>query len=143
MNRLKLPALLGSLTILAFSGVGHTNQHVTGPVLSVHYEDATDIIVGYPENSNAWGLFKRTDKTIHVPAIIVNPGKGPQLPPNPCTGLSRAWNAQLAKGGTQTEQRKSLTKIIGNMAKHQCTFIVGRDESSAPAEIETLQPTGQ
>ena len=134
MTRYRLTALIATMVILLFAGVGHSGQAESGRVTMVSFDKNSNIIAGVPDGVPAVGWYQRQDSTVYVPGVVQ-----PKFPPSPCKILTRVWNRVIAQFPPSV-QRKALTAIIQVMAQHQCAADMVRDPANSPQDIMEMAP---
>jgi hypothetical protein len=140
----KLSSLLTAAAMLALLGAAQPMSSHTHVVKLMDYDDETDVLAGYPNGQPPLGWYQRTAQTRHTAAVI-----GPFFPPNPCRGLSIAWNAllrqiqlseQAAAGELQADDRPAFGRLLLRLAQHQCNVEITSDTSSNPEAIDEIHP---
>ncbi len=136
MKRIRIAALLTTLSILTLTAVGGSASPTKGNVTLMDFEQNQGTLLGYPWGQPPLGWYKRTQATQHLFAVI-----NPNVPPSPCKALSQVWNLVLTKVKNPKARENVLRVILRSMAKHECRADLTRDETQSPAPIQQIAPT--
>jgi hypothetical protein len=134
----KLWTLLAMLSVLCFAAPSRSGNTVSGTVHLMDYEQASGLMLGYPDDQPPLGWFKRTEHTVFVP--------GPpseKYPPSPCRGIARAWNVivTIQNPDLETLKHQALDRLLVQMGQHECNAYIERSVNNSPADVVTFNPT--
>jgi hypothetical protein len=135
--RIKLVAVLAAVSAFTLAGVGNSAGYTGGPVKLADFDQASEMLGGFPANASAIAYWHRTDNTANLPAVV----GPPVFPPNPCVPLSKVWNIIRVKVKNPAAQRTALTAVLRQMTKFECTADITRDENQSPPAIIDIRPT--
>lgn len=126
--------------VVLFAGVAFAGGPVTADVQMMDFTSSTDLLLAYP-HGHALGYYKHTDRTQHLPGVF-----GPHsthgthgVPPNPCDGLTHAWNHLIREG--HPDSLRAQMVILAVMARAQCNAVVVTDTTQSPPVLVSITPS--
>lgn len=133
----RLLTIVPMSVVVLFAGAAFAGNTTSADVQMMDFVESSATLLAYPHGL-ALGYFQHTDHTLHLPGVFGHHGTH-GVPPNPCDGLTRAWN-HLSADSNPGSRRVQLV-ILAVMARAQCNARIVTDPTTNPPTLVSITPS--